>query len=243
MGRRRLLGRRGAGQPRRAAAPPRRGGVRVQVLSAALRGGRVPTSRTGRARARDGGRSPPSTGCSWSTPRTRRRSSGPRLRPAAAQGRRYGDFLASRPREAENVAVGHVIDLARHTGCRVHVLHVSSAEALPLIAAAKHEGIRVTAETCPHYLYFADEEVPEGGDAVQVLPTDPRGRQQGARSGTGWVRASSTSSCPITRRRRRSSRRWTQVTSASRGEGSARCSSGSRSCGPRRGSGVSASPT
>ena len=89
---------------------------------------------------------------------------------AAAQGRRYGDFLASRPREAENVAVGHVIDLARHTGCRVHVLHVSSAEALPLIAAAKHEGIRVTAETCPHYLYFADEEVPEGGTQFKCCP-------------------------------------------------------------------------
>ena len=89
---------------------------------------------------------------------------------AAAQGRRYGDFLASRPREAENVAVGHVIDLARHTGCRVHVLHVSSAEALPLIAAAKHEGIRVTAETCPHYLDFADEEVPEGGTQFKCCP-------------------------------------------------------------------------
>jgi allantoinase len=89
---------------------------------------------------------------------------------ARAQGRRYGDFLASRPREAENVAVAHVIDLARHTGCRVHILHVSSAEALPLIAAAKDEGIRVTAETCPHYLYFADEEVPEGATQFKCCP-------------------------------------------------------------------------
>ena len=87
-----------------------------------------------------------------------------------SQGRRYGDFLASRPREAENVAVAHVIDLARHTGCRVHILHVSSAEALPLIAAAKDEGIRVTAETCPHYLYFADEEVPEGATQFKCCP-------------------------------------------------------------------------
>ena len=89
---------------------------------------------------------------------------------AAAQGRRYGDFLASRPREAENVAVAHVIDLARHTGCRVHILHVSSAEALPLIAAAKDDGIRITAETCPHYLYFAGEEVPEGGTQFKCCP-------------------------------------------------------------------------
>ncbi len=90
--------------------------------------------------------------------------------PAAAQGRRYGDFLASRPREAENLAVAHVIDLARHTGCRVHILHVSSAETLPLIAAAKGEGIRITAETCPHYLYFAGEEVPEGGTQFKCCP-------------------------------------------------------------------------
>jgi allantoinase len=87
-----------------------------------------------------------------------------------AEGRRYGDFLASRPREAENVAVAHVIDLARHTGCRVHILHVSSAEALPLIAAAKRDGLRITAETCPHYLYFADEEVPEGATQFKCCP-------------------------------------------------------------------------
>ncbi|MDV3221551.1 allantoinase AllB [Intrasporangium sp.] len=86
------------------------------------------------------------------------------------QGRRYGDFLASRPREAENVAVAHVIDLARHTGCRVHVLHVSSAEALPLIAAAKDDGVRLTAETCPHYLYFAGEEVPDGATQFKCCP-------------------------------------------------------------------------
>ena len=89
---------------------------------------------------------------------------------ARAQGRRYGDFLASRPREAETVAIAHVIDLARHTGCRVHILHVSSADALSLIAAARHEGVRVTAETCPHYLYFADEEVPEGGTQFKCCP-------------------------------------------------------------------------
>jgi allantoinase len=89
---------------------------------------------------------------------------------AGALGRQYGDFLASRPRDAENVAVAHVIDLARHTGCRVHILHVSSAEALLLIAAAKADGVRITAETCPHYLYFADEEVPEGATQFKCCP-------------------------------------------------------------------------
>ena len=152
-----------------------------------------------------------------------------------SQGRRYGDFLASRPREAENVAVAHVIDLARHTGCRVHILHVSSAEA-PLIAAAKDEGIRVTAETCPHYLYFADEEVPEGATQFKCCPPI-READNGSGSGTGWLTGPSTSSCPTTRHRPRSSRRWTRVTSGSRGEESARCSSGSRSSGPRRASG------
>lgn len=85
-------------------------------------------------------------------------------------GRRYADFLSSRPRQAENLAVAHVIDLARQTGCRVHILHVSSSEALPLIAAARREGVRITAETCPHYLTFASEDVPDGATAYKCCP-------------------------------------------------------------------------
>lgn len=85
-------------------------------------------------------------------------------------GVRYVDFLRSRPREAENRAIDQVIDLARQTGCRVHILHVSSADALPLIAAARADGVRITAETCPHYLTFAAEDVPDGATAYKCCP-------------------------------------------------------------------------
>ncbi|GAA1516153.1 allantoinase AllB [Kribbella lupini] len=88
----------------------------------------------------------------------------------AASGPQYDGFLRSRPREAENAAVAVVIELARRTGCRVHILHVSSAEALPLIARARRGGVRITAETCPHYLTFCAEEIPAGATAYKCCP-------------------------------------------------------------------------
>ncbi len=91
-------------------------------------------------------------------------------RAANAGGPAYADFLASRPREAENLAVAHLVEQARRTGCRVHVLHVSSADVLPIIRAAKAEGVRLTAETCPHYLTFTAEEVPEGATQYKCCP-------------------------------------------------------------------------
>jgi allantoinase len=87
-----------------------------------------------------------------------------------AHGGRYADFLASRPRDAENRAVQQVIDLSRATGCRVHILHVSSAGVLPLLADARSGGVRVTAETCPHYLSFAAEEIPDGATPYKCCP-------------------------------------------------------------------------
>ncbi len=94
-------------------------------------------------------------------------------------GSRYHDFLASRPRDAENRAIAQVIDGARETGCRVHILHVSSGEALPAIRAAKDAGLAITAETTPHYLTLRAEDVPGRRDTVQVLPADSRGLQPG----------------------------------------------------------------
>jgi allantoinase len=85
-------------------------------------------------------------------------------------GRRYRDFLASRPRKAENEAIKAVIALARRTGARVHVLHLSSADALPLIAEAKADGLRITAETCPHYLCFTAEDIPDGATQFKCCP-------------------------------------------------------------------------
>lgn len=89
---------------------------------------------------------------------------------AECAGPRYLDFLASRPPVAENVAIARVIDTMRQTGARVHILHLSSAEALPLIRAAKAEGLPLTVETCPHYLHFAAEVVPDGATQYKCCP-------------------------------------------------------------------------
>lgn len=89
---------------------------------------------------------------------------------AAPSSRRYADFVASRPPAAETEAIGWVIDAARRTGSRVHILHLSSAAALPLIAAAKGEGLPVTVETCPHYLCLTAEEVPDGATEFKCCP-------------------------------------------------------------------------
>ncbi|GAA1366758.1 allantoinase AllB [Arthrobacter rhombi] len=85
-------------------------------------------------------------------------------------GRVYSDFLASRPRGAENLAIQRVIDAARRTGARAHILHLSSSDALPVIAAAKAEGIRLTVETCPHYLTLLSEEIEDGATAFKCCP-------------------------------------------------------------------------
>ncbi|WP_434598858.1 allantoinase AllB [Streptomyces sp. A5-4] len=82
----------------------------------------------------------------------------------------YADFLASRPRDAENTAIEGLIAHAKRLGARVHVLHLSSSDALPLIAAAKREGVRVTVESCPHFLTLTAEEVPDGATEFKCCP-------------------------------------------------------------------------
>jgi allantoinase len=85
-------------------------------------------------------------------------------------GQSYASFLSSRPRDAENLAVEQVVELARRTGCRVHILHVSSSDALPIIASARADGVALTAETCPHYLTFSAEEIPAGATQYKCCP-------------------------------------------------------------------------
>ncbi|MFD4421666.1 allantoinase AllB [Agromyces sp. NPDC058484] len=87
-----------------------------------------------------------------------------------AEGDGYGRFLASRPRGAENIAIAEVIERARWTGARAHILHLSSSDALPMIESAKRDGVRVTVETCPHYLTFIAEEIPDGATAFKCCP-------------------------------------------------------------------------
>ena len=85
-------------------------------------------------------------------------------------GTRYASFLASRPCVAEDRAIGLVIELARRTGAAAHILHLSSADALPAIRAAREEGVALTVETCPHYLALCAEEIPDGAAAFKCCP-------------------------------------------------------------------------
>jgi allantoinase len=85
-------------------------------------------------------------------------------------GTSYAGFLLSRPAAAERSAVDRVIDEARRTGARTHVLHLSSAESLPGLRAARAEGIDLTVETCPHYLFFEADEVPDGATEFKCCP-------------------------------------------------------------------------
>ena len=88
----------------------------------------------------------------------------------AADPRRYETFLRSRPKAAEDEAVALMVRLSRETGARVHIVHHSSSSSLPLLRAAKAEGLKFTAETCPHYLAFAAEDVPDGATEFKCCP-------------------------------------------------------------------------
>ena len=88
----------------------------------------------------------------------------------SAAGPRYAGFLTSRPKEAEERAIAHVVDAARETGARAHILHLSDADALPLIARARAEGVRLSVETCPHYLTLTAEEIPDGATQFKCCP-------------------------------------------------------------------------
>jgi len=87
-----------------------------------------------------------------------------------ADPRAFATFLATRPAAAEDAAVAMVVAAARATGGRVHVVHLASATALPLVAGARALGLAVTAETCPHYLTLDADAVPAGATEFKCCP-------------------------------------------------------------------------
>lgn len=93
-----------------------------------------------------------------------------RVRASAPDPRRYATYLATRPPEAELEAVELLVRLCRDTGARIHVVHFACADALDVLAAAKQEGLALTAETCPHYLYFDAESIADGATAFKCAP-------------------------------------------------------------------------
>lgn len=84
--------------------------------------------------------------------------------------RAYATYLASRPPAAEVDAVRLVLDLARRYAVRVHIVHVSACEVLPLLREARAERLPVTAESCPHYLAIEAEQIPAGATEFKCAP-------------------------------------------------------------------------
>jgi len=86
------------------------------------------------------------------------------------QGPSYDAFVASRPPVAERRAIETVISAAAGTGGCAHIVHLAAGECAALIGAAQAAGVTISAETCPHYLFFAAEEVPEGHTEFKCCP-------------------------------------------------------------------------
>jgi allantoinase len=113
----------------------------------------------------------------------------------------YETFLASRPKSAENDAVALMIRLSREFDTRVHIVHLSSAEAVPLLHEARADGVKITAETCPHYLHLAAEDIPQGATEFKCCPPirERENREalwEGLAEGTIGLIVSDHSPCP-----------------------------------------------
>ncbi|HKS95620.1 MAG TPA: allantoinase AllB [Terriglobia bacterium] len=93
-----------------------------------------------------------------------------RLGPITGPAREYAHYLESRPREAEDAAIELLIRLSRETGCRVHIVHLSSSSSLPQLVAAHTAGVPISVETCPHYLTFEAEAIPDGATEFKCAP-------------------------------------------------------------------------
>jgi allantoinase len=87
-----------------------------------------------------------------------------------ADWRSYATYLASRPDQAELDAIRLMIRLCRQYRFRLHIVHLSTSLALEELHAARAEGLPITVETCPHYLHFAAEEIPDGATLLKCAP-------------------------------------------------------------------------
>ena len=118
-----------------------------------------------------------------------------------ADWRKYATYLASRPDDAELQAIDMMIELCSRYRFRLHIVHLSTARALPVLRAAKAEGLPITVETCPHYLYFAAEEIADGNTLAKCAPPIRSAKNrdalwEGLRDGTIDLIATDHSPCP-----------------------------------------------
>ncbi len=88
----------------------------------------------------------------------------------SADPRCHATWLSTRPPEAEEQAITLLVTLARETAARVHVVHVAAAGAIPILRRARAEGLSLSAETCPHYLVFSAESIPDGATRFKCAP-------------------------------------------------------------------------
>ncbi|HEY3171546.1 MAG TPA: allantoinase AllB [Thermoanaerobaculia bacterium] len=88
----------------------------------------------------------------------------------AGDRRKYATYLATRPPRAEDEAIALLARLCRETGARIHVVHLSSAGAIAQIERARADGLPLSVETCPHYLLFTAEDVPDGATEFKCAP-------------------------------------------------------------------------
>jgi allantoinase len=84
--------------------------------------------------------------------------------------RRYDTYLSSRPKEAENQAVALLIQLCREYHTQTHIVHLSSSDALAPIFHARADRLPISVETCPHYLHFVADEIPDGATEFRCAP-------------------------------------------------------------------------
>ncbi|MGA9746435.1 MAG: allantoinase AllB [Nocardioides sp.] len=122
------------------------------------------------------------------------------VRPAPS-GLDYAGFAGSRPPEAEVAAIEAVVAASKSTGCRVHVVHLAAAAALPVVRAAREAGVPITAETCPHYLSLTGADAPDGDASFKCCPplrddANRDGLWAGLREGTISMVVSDHSPCP-----------------------------------------------
>jgi allantoinase len=120
---------------------------------------------------------------------------------ANADWRRYETYLASRPDEAELQAIRLMIRLCRQYSFRLHIVHLSTALALSELKAARREGLPLTVETCPHYLHFAAEDIPDGATLLKCAPPirskeNQRALWRGLHDGTIDMIVTDHSPCP-----------------------------------------------
>jgi allantoinase len=115
----------------------------------------------------------------------------------------YTTWLASRPRAAENDAIAMLLRLSQEFGARIHIVHLSSSDAIATLQAARSNGAKISVETCPHYLTFTAEDIPDSATEFKCAPpirerTNREALWTALRSGTIDLVASDHSPCPPT---------------------------------------------